>query len=426
MTTPRGNLDLRLLTLLLLMAAGVVTALQLPGLFGDPRRQTSEYAANREKIAAMTEQERQQVKRRADRYFHLPEQERQSIRKLHADLQKAPDAERLRAVMKQYNQWLTSLSQQKLLDLRGRLAKAGTAEEKVQIVKDVQAEQARRKADEEFVSTLDFPQRTQYYRERDPRKRKKLLERFRSSTPFRSGARRMEHLSSEELDAVTWFIADCMALPATRKEELKPLNPHTRHLKIMVLAMNEQERRRKSADSNRAALASVGAAFGPAFPVGLLNDPDLRGPVEQSDLDPGLKERLLKATSFRRFRAGMLSLIGRSIFHERRELRGNPTDEQLNEFFKSLDRNRQDEHLTSLRIDKKEELKRWYLDGGDDAEDYREFRRVWSMQFFRRFGGRRPPSQFGPRSKRSGGNRSGRSGGKRPPRRGERPSAPPR
>lgn len=337
MTTPRRNLDLWPFALALLIAAGVAAAFQMPRVFGDPERQTPEYAANRDRIVAMTEAEREQLKRRSERYHNLDEADREAIRDLHDDLHDAPNADRLKSVMQKYNEWLTSLSPRELQNLRDELSKAGSTEEKSQIVKDLRESKS---ADEQLVATLSRQNRAAYYLERDPVKRRKLLERFRLSSEDgqspRFPYRRPTPLDSQQLEDVVRLIAELIPLTDEQKAELSREEPTTRNVHTMMLALRWQKELRDEHEKNE------NGGRGRRFQSSL-SDSELKGPIEDSSLDAELKDRLLKAM---RGRDGALSLIFFSILAENGRERGNPTKEQLNEFFTSLPREDQDELLS--------------------------------------------------------------------------------
>jgi len=66
-------------------------------------------AHRREKIESMTPAEKQQLLQREAEFESLSASKQERIRKLHEELQNAPDAEQLRQVMRRYHEWLDAL-----------------------------------------------------------------------------------------------------------------------------------------------------------------------------------------------------------------------------------------------------------------------------------------------------------------------------
>jgi len=365
MTAARTNRDYLPMVLLLLSAAGTFALFQIPALFGGKNDDTDHVRAHRERIANMTQAERERLRRRADRYFEeLTESDRQRLRQLHRDLQTHPNADELKRVMQKYNEWLASLSAYEQKELRDRLENAQTLEDKRQIVEEFQQKQD----EERYVRSLDDRSRKILLREPDWKKRRQMIERFRGARRGRRRFSRSPSLDSPKLDQVVRFIESRLSLSQAQTEMLNELSPAHRHIKVMVLAMNEHLRRRKQDGS------------------GLLEDATLRPRVEKEIADSDLKQHLLDAMGSRRSKYGILFLITRSIYHERRKLRGKPTEEQLKQFVQTLDPQRKDKLMRYRGSEKRDMLNRWYFYGGETGDDYQEFRRLSWRFMMRNFG----------------------------------------
>ncbi len=61
------------------------------------------------RLRNLTASEKQELERKRDRFYRLPEQEQQRLRALHAQLEASPDGPRLRQVMERYANWLREL-----------------------------------------------------------------------------------------------------------------------------------------------------------------------------------------------------------------------------------------------------------------------------------------------------------------------------
>ncbi|MFQ5734507.1 MAG: hypothetical protein ACE5KM_21440 [Planctomycetaceae bacterium] len=384
------NRDYGFAVILLLLAGGTVALIWVPSLFGDPTRETAEYRANREKIARMTESQRARVLRRSDRYFNeWTEQQRADARKLHKDLQNAPDSERLNDVLKTFNAWMASLPLVERETVREELRKADNAEQRRLIV----AAHKDRQDDQRLLRSLPLPQRMAIKRESNPERKKEMIRRFRESMSFRFGS----VLQRTELDAVVKLIAGRLTLSPQETAELKTLEPASRRLRIVVTAMKEHARRRRDAKP------------------GLLSDDDLRDTVESEIEDEDLKKKLLgDPSSFpRRSKYRILFLLSRSFFKERSIVAGNPTNEQLSDFFQKLSPKRQDEIMQESGSNQKRRLKRiYYYRGGKDGEEFQSFLAEW-FETMRRFGWRGPHPGGGSRGQRGRRKRGAEPGERR-------------
>lgn len=336
-------------------ATAVVLAFLAPRWIDGGERDEDTYQANREKIAAMTAAERERLKRRAERFYEeKTAEEREAIRKLHADLQNDPDAKELRAVMKRFNDWLTSMTPVTREKFRKEFQEKKTVEEKLAFVEATRQQEDDRR----FVSSLDFRSRMIVMREKDPEKRKTLIANLRESSRegSRSRRRRFDPLSSSELDAVIAFIEKQTPLDAVERERLENMPPSRRRLQSMVLAMQKNgEQRREGRD-------------------GFLEDGEFKKAIQSGSLDPALKDRLVKATASRwNRRYGALGLITSSIYHERKKLRGDPTEQQLNSFLSSMTKEDREKLLKYRGSEKRYRLKRAYFYGGEDGRDFRDY-----------------------------------------------------
>ncbi|MEX2561158.1 MAG: hypothetical protein WD403_14650, partial [Pirellulales bacterium] len=74
--------------------------------FSDPRELIGQ---RREKVERMTPQEKQQLRRKLDRFAGYPPEEQQRMRDLEAALRADPEADALRQVLDRYDQWLAEL-----------------------------------------------------------------------------------------------------------------------------------------------------------------------------------------------------------------------------------------------------------------------------------------------------------------------------
>lgn len=371
----KTNLDWRLILLLVFIAAGVGMMILIPDLFDRGVRESPEYRANREKIENMTSSERERLERRIERFYEeKSEEEREAMRKLHRDLDRQPDEEEkeLKAVMKRYNDLLTSLTPVEREKFRKTFRETESVDERLNLVEQtIQKEEDRR-----FVSSLRG--RWRNIIEKTPAAKRPALiaklresERSRSRSRRRSRGRRFNWLSVPELDAVIAFIEKIAPLDAVVREQLKEMSPNRRRLNVMIFAM--QNNREQRADKM----------------TGFLEDERLAPAIESSDLDSDLKEKLEKArrSPWNR-RYGILGLITGSLYHERRQRRGNPNEVELNEFLSTMNEEERDRIMKYRGAEKRFHLKREYLDGGDDSRDYGDFRNEVRQTLFR-FGGPR-------------------------------------
>lgn len=369
-----------LILLLACAVAAIGLAVTAPWLIDRGERESEEYQANREKIAGMTEAERERLKRRADRFYNeKTESEREAIRDLHDKLQTEKDAKQLRAVMKQFNEWLTSMTPVAREEFRREMRKRKSVEEKLALVEKTKQQEDDRR----FVNSLKGRDLMMVRNEKDPVKRRQMIADLRES--MRSGSRsrrwRFDPLSTSELDAIINLFEAEAPLDAMVRERLKKMPPNERRLQVMVLAMQTNREQRRD---NK---------------TGWLEDERLRKTVESSDLDPQLKEKLIKSGDSRwNRRYGILGKVTGSLFHERRELRGNPSEAELSAFLESMDPDDRKELMKYRGSEKRYHLKRKYYEGGSDSRAYREFRTEMMRTMFRRrsFGSRkggRPPSR---------------------------------
>lgn len=365
-TGAKTNLDWRMLVLTACVAIGTAGLFLVPRLLGSGARQTAEYQANRERIKNMTAIERERVLRRADRFFDMSEEEQSRIRNLHKDLQNDPEAEKLRAVMTRYNEWLASLSVYEREDLRSKLRKAKSPAEMSQLI-------AQTKEQKEVEREVPRSVRTAWRKERDPKKWTKMP----------------DPLDPGQLDTVTAFLEGRLQLTDRQKSELQSLPAHRRHVRVATMAMEKHNEQRFPGRSR------------------ILDDSALRPHVEREIQDDALRKRLLTAMQSRWFRHGFMFLVARSIFAERRTVRGEPTDQELEEFVKSLDEEKQKELMRSRGSDHRRTLERMYYNGGEDSKEFEEFRNQWTRLMWRRFprkkssrpNGGRFGKGFGPGSK---------------------------
>ena len=389
-TNPTSKIDLTLPAMLVAIALGIFALFQLPGLFGESIPQTEDVLANRSRMEQMSATERKRIKRRADKFAEMSEPRRAGLRKLHSDLQTASDSERLKTVLKRYNAWLATLHLFERDELRKELGTAKTPAEQRAVVEQLK----KKKDDKRFVQSLDRRLRFDYSREKDPKKKAEMLERFRETYRYGQRRRRGPRLQTEELDEVVGVIADQLQLSETQMVEWGQLSRSHRRLKVMIAALTEHSQRLDDGEQ------------------GFLRDSDLRQPIEQGIKDAELRKRLLTISEpwQRRFyftrHYYVLYLIKNSIASERSKERGNPSDEQLSQFFQSLNPE-QMEQLTQKSVREQVPLlKKWYfLSGGEDGEDFSTFLSEW-YSLFRRYGFRSPR---GGSFKRKGSSRRGRS-----------------
>jgi hypothetical protein len=64
----------------------------------------------RQRLEQMSPEDRESLRRRSERFYHLPEPERQRLRDLHQQLDSHPEGQRLREVMQSYTEWLRTIS----------------------------------------------------------------------------------------------------------------------------------------------------------------------------------------------------------------------------------------------------------------------------------------------------------------------------
>lgn len=380
--------DWGLIAMLAFSAVAVVLAFLAPRWIDGGERDDDAYQANREKIAAMTAAERDRLKRRAERFYDekTPE-EREAIRNLHADLQNDPEAKELRAVMKRFNDWLTSMSPVAREKFRKAFQEKKTVEEKLAFIEETKQDEDDRR----FVSTLDSRSRRMVMGEKDLKKRKTLIANLRESSRSgsRSRRRRFNPLSTSELDAVIAFIETQTPLDPIERERLESMPPNRRRLQAMVLAMQKNgEQRRERKD-------------------GFLTDIEFKKAIYTSELDPALIERLVKAADNpwnRRY--GALGLVTGSLYHERRELRGNPTESQLNAFLSAMDKEDREKLLKYRGSEKRYRLRRAYFYGGEDGREFRDYSYAVFRTMSRRYSrGPRSRSKPPPRKPNSNGKR---------------------
>ena len=382
-TTTTSEPDLRFAVILLLLIGGVVGLFFVPGLFSDRVRESPEFQANRKRIEQMTESERARLKRRSERYNQLTDKERAAKRDLHKRVEKDPEAERLKAVLKNFNAWMASLPLVEREKVRDELQKAKTPKERGEII----AAHKDRMEDVRFVRSLPPPQRSQIERESNPERRKELIARVRESISSRSGSSRRPFVEGSDLEAVVGLISRRLNWTAKQEAELKAMTPTRRRLRIIVSAMKEHARLRREDKP------------------GLLSDSDLRDAIEKEIEDETLKKKLFGEPSSSKFRRQyrVLSIVSTSLFRERATVAGSPTKDQLSDFFKKLSREKQDEIMREGGARQKSRLKRlYYYRGGEDGQDFADFLSEW-FNVMRRYGWRRPrPGGTGSRSEGSG------------------------
>ena len=94
-------------------------------------------AARRERIERMGPEKKQQLLQREVEFESLAPSKQERIRKLHEELQNAPDAEQLRQVMRRYHEWLAALPSYQ----RAQLLELTPAEriKRIQVIRKEQA-----------------------------------------------------------------------------------------------------------------------------------------------------------------------------------------------------------------------------------------------------------------------------------------------
>lgn len=75
--------------------------------------------AHRERIEAMSAEERDILRNKQERFFNLPPDEQQRLRKLHDEISSHPKAAELHEVLTRYNEWLRTLSAVERAELLG-------------------------------------------------------------------------------------------------------------------------------------------------------------------------------------------------------------------------------------------------------------------------------------------------------------------
>ncbi len=363
---PKHNVDYRAIVLLIFIAGGLIALVRIPHLFGQPERDEETYAANRNRIEQMTQTERDRVKRRAERYFELDEKDRDRIRQLHHDLQHDKDAQELKKVMERYNDWLTSLSPYERNDIRDKLRKAKTAEKKRQIIEDQRNLQ--------FVDTLEGPAREFFKGVSTPQERRERIMEFRETMyrpGMRSGRSSYPAIALEKLGPFFKAIQAKLELKETEKQQLEKLTGAQRSYRIMALALRQRSRQR-------------------SFSSGPLSDHNLREMVEEVIDDSELKQKLLGS------RKRPLYAVSQALFRHRGKTAGNPTDQQLSNFFANLSPEKRDELMQTGGSDRQRRLRQWYFrSGGDDATEFQAFMSEW-FKTMRSWGGEKfRPSRGG-------------------------------
>jgi len=112
----------------------VATALTSPG-----RLLADELDDRRQRLEAMTAEEKAALLRKKERFDRLSQAERQRMRDLHASIESRPDSERLRTVLERYNEWLKELPTVERAKLLGL-----PVEERIQRIKSLRQEQLRK------------------------------------------------------------------------------------------------------------------------------------------------------------------------------------------------------------------------------------------------------------------------------------------
>jgi len=110
----------------------------LGGLLSAPLSDTATRDERRQYVAQLSEAERADLQRRWREFVTLPAEERQRLRRLHAEIERAPDRAALRATLERYCRWveaLPPLRRAELLELE--------PEERVNRVKSILEEQAK-------------------------------------------------------------------------------------------------------------------------------------------------------------------------------------------------------------------------------------------------------------------------------------------
>ncbi|MEX2118653.1 MAG: hypothetical protein WD847_03510 [Pirellulales bacterium] len=119
--------------------------------FSDPRELIGQ---RREKVERMTPQEKQQLRRKLDRFQGYPPEEQQRMRDLEAALRADPEADALRQVLDRYDLWLTELSaaeRHELLILEGP--------ERIERIKQLRGERLGEKDREAVLKWLEHLER---------------------------------------------------------------------------------------------------------------------------------------------------------------------------------------------------------------------------------------------------------------------------
>lgn len=78
------------------------------------------FAERRSEIAAMSPADQQELLRKQERFLALPQEEQERLRKLQHAIDADPKADRLRLVLRNYHEWLKSLSPSERIELNER------------------------------------------------------------------------------------------------------------------------------------------------------------------------------------------------------------------------------------------------------------------------------------------------------------------
>jgi hypothetical protein len=426
--TPKPNnrsesrVDRPLVFLAVAVTAGLVLVLAMQFKLGwsNPAsvnaRADDEYGENRTRIEQMTEQEREQVQRKAKQYFgELNEDQRASNRKLHSNLNSAENGDELKETLKRFNTWLTSLTSFQLEELREKLRNAKTAVERREIVEETKKELDLKK----WIRTLPRPDRERLARVKDDsQERDRIISEIReeqdrrlatgeSTSPpsfrRRPGSRSGfgPRIKSAELENVLNVMAKELRYPAKEQQAIQALSPVLRHVRILHdLVSTSQETSRK----------------------GLLTDKYLVERFEESELESELKNRLAKFADAeadpRKGEYDLFRLLIRSTVTEQFSRYKKPDSAELLQFSQQLSREER-QFVMRFRGDDLRRILEYKYSQKQREKSSKEFREFFkllsSVQGF--------PSRFRPPSSRSGGSRTGKFQGPRgkPERGGSRP-----
>ncbi|MGC1275552.1 MAG: hypothetical protein WBC44_17725 [Planctomycetaceae bacterium] len=213
----------------------LVAALAAWSIGGDP----PDAAERRLKIAAMTETERSQLRRKLDDFQRLSEADREAMRKIHAAVELDPSL--LRTLL-DYEDFVSTLELFEQAELRQM-----ETDERLKRVEHLAAERSQRN---------------------EPRHPSWLAGRIMPGSVY----------PPAELEQVMQFLADALQISVAEREQLQAMPPHERHLAI---ARRTAEKIRSSADNQSWPDSDTVQQLLKFFPDGWL-----KGRLERRDQSP--------------------------------------------------------------------------------------------------------------------------------------------